>query len=922
MSAAQKKSRWSLLLSSSLGRQRLEAEMDEEIGFHLEARTAELMAEGLPEPEARRRARIEFGGMETHKDGMRSAFGLRWWDELVSDLKYAGRMLRKSPGFTVVAVTSLALAIGANTTIFSVANEMLYERLSVPKPRELRVLYAVGQDPTVIHSNWGSNWAENGIEKHDSFAFPIYRELAKDQRSGVALFAFKDLYSGNVTANGQAQSVDLQLVSGNFYSGMEITPQLGRPILPSDDAIPGAGAVALLSDGFWHRAFGGSRDVVGRTIRVDDQVVTIIGVNPPGFTGAQSVQTSPAVFLPLSMVTRFASGFRDDLIASSNIWWVNLMTRVPPGVSQQTANAALSATLHAAVRASMPIKAGEHIPNVSLEDGSRGLNFSARELRKPLHVLLALSGLVLLLACANIANLMLARASVRQREMSVRLALGASRGRILRQVLTESLLLSFLGGLLGLVLGYCGRNLLPELMQVGAEPQELNVPFNWVVFSFAAAITLLTGLLFGILPAWRATREQVSSGLKETARSATRRRSTWSGKVLVGLQVALSTLLVASSALFLRTLMNLNRIDPGFRADGLLTFRLDLPAARYPKEKAIIMNQRLEDALGAAPGVTGVTLINPPFLSGSEWNNDFEIEGEAPGQFKPDDMSRYPWLMNVGRNFFPVTGIRILRGRGFGSQDTATSPAVSVINEAAARKFFPHSDPIGRRFRDDTDEDHVKHYRTIIGVCADTRYDSMRRPIEPIHFDLYVTQKEFLGGTFLVRSDRDSDALAADLNRVIRTIDPDLPMTAVRTQRKQIDVNLRQERLFATLSCGFGILALLLASVGVYGIMAYTVTQRTNEIGIRLALGAERGQVRGMVLREAMALAVVGVVTGMALVLLLVRLVQSMLYGLQGRDPGSLVATAVLLGAVALVAGWVPAARASRVQPMEALRHE
>ena len=914
--------RLGLWLRSLVGRRRLEAEMEEEIGFHLDARTAELVAEGVPEAAARRRARVEFGAVETQKDGMRSAFGLRWWDELVADLKYAGRMLRKSPGFTLIAVTSLALAIGANTTIFSVANEMLYERLSVPKPRELRMLYAVGQDPTVVHSNWGSAYTENGVEKHDSFPFPMYRELQKDRRSGTEIFAFKDLYSGNVTANGQAQSVDLQLVSGNFYSGMEVRPQLGRPILPSDDAIPGSGAVAVLSDGFWRRAFGGSPDVLGRTIRVDDQLVTIIGVNPPGFTGAQSVQTSPALFLPLSMVTRFASGFREDLITSTELWWVNLMTRVRPGMSQETATAALSSTLQAAVRASVTPKAGEHIPNVEMEDGSRGLNFSARELRRPLNVLLALSALVLLLACANIANLMLARASVRQREMSVRLALGASRGRILRQVLTESLLLSTIGGVAGLVLGFFGRNVLPTLMQGSSGTEELNVPFNWVVFAFAASITLITGVLFGILPAWRATHEQVSSGLKETSRSATRRRSAWSGKALVGLQIALSTLLVASSALFLRTLINLNHIDPGFRAEGLLTFRLDLPAARYPKATGVTMNQRLEEALAAAPGVTGVTLINPPFLAGSDWNNDFEIEGAPPQHYKKDDMSQYPWLMNVGRTFFAVTGIPILRGRGFGSQDTATSPAVSVINESAARKFFPGSDPIGRRFRDDTDENHVKHFRTIIGVCADTRYDSMRRKPEPTHFDLYVTQKQFQGGTFLVRSRRDPDTLAADLHGVIHSLDPDLPMTHVRTQLQQIDINLRQERLFAALSCGFGILALLLASVGVYGIMAYTVTQRTNEIGIRLALGAERSQVRGMVLRDAMVLAILGVVTGLGVALLLVRLVQSMLYGLQGRDPASLVATAVLLGAVALLAAWLPAARASRVQPMEALRHE
>ncbi len=911
-----------LFLRSLLHRDRLESDMDEELRFHIQTHTEQLVAQGLPPVQAGRQARLDLGTHETHKVGMRSAFGLRWLDDLLADLRYAARLLRKSLGFTAVAVASLALAIGANTTIFSVANEMLYARLAVPRPRELRMLYAVGPEPTVIHGNWGSEQVENGLEHHDSFAYPFYRQLQKDFKGSAQIFAFKNLGHVNVTANGQAQSVDAQFVSGNFYGQMQIIPQLGRAILPSDDATPGAGTVVMLSDGFWHRVFGTSPDVLGRTLNVNGHIVTIIGVNPPGFTGAQNVQSSPALFLPLSMVNSLVSGFRDDLFTGTHIWWVNLLTRFQPGTDQQTAAAELTTSLQAAVLASVTPKPGEHLPSVSLEDGSRGLNYGARELRKPIHVLLALSGLVLLLACANIANLMLARASVREREMSVRMALGASRGRVLRQILTESLLLSTMGGAAGLFLGYCGRNLLPSLMQPSWESQDINVPFNWIVFAFAASVTLLTGLLFGILPALRSTREDPNPGLKETARSASRRRSAWSGKATVAFQIALSTLLVASSGLFLRTLVNLNHIDPGFQVDGLLAFDLDPPAARYPGAASIAINQRLEEAIAAAPGVTGITIVNPPFLAGNDWNGDFDVEGAPPLQFKKGDQGQYPWLMAVGRDFFPVTGIRILRGRGFGPQDTPTSPAVSVINESLARKFFPNSDPVGRRFKDDEDEHHIKHYRTIIGICADTRYDNMRRAPEGIHFDLYVTEKEFRGATFLVRSNRPPDALTADLRDVIRRIDSDLPMTNVRTQRRQIDANLKQERLFAALTSAFGLLALLLACVGIYGIMAYTVTQRTNEIGIRLALGAQRTQVRAMVLREAAWLSFFGVVAGLALVAALVRLVQTMLFGIQPRDPLSLIGTALLLLSVALLSCWIPAARASRVEPVIALRHE
>lgn len=918
------RTRLALLLRSLTHRRQLESDINDEIRFHIEARTADLATQGHSPHEAARQARLEFGATESHKDGIRAALGLRWLDELVADLRYSTRLLRKSPGFTAIAVSSLALAIGANTAIFSVANEMLYARLAVPRPRELRLVAAVSPDPSVIHGNWGSNSTINGQEHHDSIAYPIYRQLAENNRSGLDLFAFKDIGGVNVTASNQAQSASAQLVSGNFYKDMQITPQLGRPILPSDDAVPGQGTVALISDAFWHRTFGGSPSVLGRTLNVDGHLITIIGVNPPSFTGAQAVQISPALFMPLSMVRELVSGFRDDLLTGTDIWWVNIAVRMPPGASQPTAEAALTNTFQSSVRASITPKAGEHIPTLILEDGSRGLSYiwTQLQLGKPIHILLALSGLVLLLACANIANLMLARASVRHREMSVRLALGASRGRILRQVLTESLLLSALGGLFGLLIGYLGRNALPRLMHTSFDGNDINVPFNWLIFAFAAGVTLLTGLLFGILPGWRATREDPNRGLKETAISASRRRSAWSGKGIVAFQIALSTLLVASSALFLRTLVNLNHINPGFNPDNLLTFNLNAPEKQYPGAGAAALFQRLEDAIAGAPGVSGVAVLTPSFLTGGTWNGDFDIEGQAPIQFKKDDPGQFPNLMNVGRTFFSVAEIPIIRGRAFGPQDTATSPSVAVVNQSLARKFFPNSDPIGRRFKDDEDKNHVKHFRTIIGICADTLYNSVREPVGPIHFDLYVDQKDFRGATLMVRSTRPPDALTADIRQVVRRIDPDLPMTSIRTQRQQIDANLQQERLFAALTAGFGLLALLLASVGVYGIMAYTVTQRTNEIGIRLALGAQRSQVRSMVLREAAWLALAGVAAGLAITLALVRLVKSMLYGLQPRDPASLAGAALLLLTIALLAGWIPAARASRVEPIEALRHE
>lgn len=376
------RSRIRLFLRSLLHRRRFETDIDDEIRFHLEARTADLIAHGLPPREAARQARLEFGATESHKDGMRSALGLRWTDDLLADLRYSTRLLRKSPGFTAIAVTSLALAIGANTAIFSVSNEMLYARLAVPRPRELRVLNAAGPDPIAVHHTWGENFLEGGQARVDVFPYPFFRQL---QTSGpAAIFAFKDSGNLNVTANGLAQAVGVQFVSGNFYREMEVTPQLGRPILPSDDTVPGQGTVALLSDSFWRNVFGASPDAVGRTLKVNGHLLTVVGVNPPGFTGAQSVQTSPALFVPLSLVPQLAPSFREDPMTSNTFWWVNLMARIRPGSSPQLAQAALSTALHAFVLSSIARPDPEdHIPSVLLEDGSRGLNFSGREFREP-----------------------------------------------------------------------------------------------------------------------------------------------------------------------------------------------------------------------------------------------------------------------------------------------------------------------------------------------------------------------------------------------------------------------------------------------------------------------------------------------------------------------------------------------------------
>jgi len=924
-------SRLRLFVDRVLHRGRFEAEMEEEMRFHVERREADLRRGGLSAVEARRRARLEFGGWESHKDGMRSSLIPRWLDDVAADIRFALRTLNRSRLFTAIAVGSLALAIGANTNIFSVANQVLYLRLGVPHPEQLRALTNVGPIPSVIHSSWGMSNEQHGERQTDSVPYTAFRQIQAKNRSLEGIAGYKDLPSIAATVNGEALTASLQLVSGNLYDVLEVKPQLGRAILPSDEDLS-APHVATVSDRFWRKAMGARADAVGSTIRVEGITATVVGVNPKGFTGAATPLDSPDVFVPLTSATLLMPTFRSKVdYLGGDRWWVNMIGRAKPGVSDAQAAQSLTLLLANAVRATGTVKAGEHIPRIVLNDGSRGLRMNDTQ-AAPIYVLLSLTLLVLLLACANIANLMLARTTARMKEMSVRLALGASRARILRQIVTESLLLSIIGGVLGLALGYAGRNGLLALYRGrSATGVEIDVHFDWRVFAFTAGVTIATGLLFGILPAWRATQSDINSGLKETGPSTTRRRGAWSGRAIVGVQITLSMLLVATAALFVRTLWNLNHVDPGYSTEGLVEFDIDAPVQRYHDDAGRALMETLQAKLSALPGIGEVSVAEPALLDGSWWSSGFEVEGLPKTKNEDDHSSVYS---TVGPEFFHLMGIRILRGRDFASTDTATSTRVSIINASAAKKFFPGLDPIGRRFS--TGEDSVtkeKTWYTVVGICADTQYGDLRSPRGPIHFDPLSQTKDIGGGTFLIRSKLPSAELVPMLRRTIASVDNDLPLMNLRTADEQIANSLRQERLFARLTAGFGVLALMLAVVGIYGVMAYTVSQRTNEIGIRLALGARRMQVRLLVLREVAWITVTGVGFGLTGLLLAMRSLKSLLYGrenldsgllygMKGVDVAGLTAAAVILAVAALMAGWIPAERASRVEPMKALRHE
>jgi predicted permease len=898
--------------------EQLDSEMQAELAFHIEQRAEDLMRSGLSRDEALRRARVEMGGTVARKEEMRAAWGwgTRAWDDLRVDIRYALRSFARTPGFTAIAVISLALGIGANTVIFGVTKHILLDRLAAYKPEELRLLSWMSPKKSVVHSSWGMRrLTPDGKYLSTSFTYPAYEQLRKQNRVFDDVFAFKDFPRLTATIGEQSEAVSAQTVSGNFYRVLGVRPELGRAIQDSDDGAPGSGPVAVISDEFWTRRFGRSPDVVGKTIQLNLTPVTIIGVNPRGFTGASSTQEAPDVILPFSMASIATPVWsKKPLLTDPNLWWVLVMGRVKPGVPDEQARAAMDLVLNATVRSTATVGKDEAVPSLVLQDGSRGENQASRMFSKPAYVLMALAGFVLLLACANLANLLLARASSRQREISVRLALGAGRSRILRQMFSESLLLSLAGGAAGLALGYCGRNVLPRLLSSTWKASTTDIQFDWKIFGFTAAISILTGLLFGLAPAWQASRTQVSSGLKDNAQSVTQRNRNLTGKTIVVVQIALSMLLLVGAGLFVRTLMNLNRSHLGFRPDGILLFNLQPPRTRYSAPKDLVFYHRVEERLRSVPGVSAVTLSDVTLISGGVSDTDFIPDG-VPKKADGDQSSN---VMSVGQNFFSTMGIPIVAGRAFSSTDTETSSPVAVVNQRLAREFFPSNiNPIGRTFK------HGDQHMTIVGICGDAKYDSLSDD-PPVTF--YMPYRQQLNGkqsmTYEISTRMKPAAIVPALRNAVASVDKDVPLLDVRTQQEQIDDTTREERIFASLTSGFGALALILACIGIYGIMAYAISRRTNEIGIRMALGAQPGRVQRMVLREAWWMALIGVVAGLGAALAMGRLIASMLFGLKPWDPVTLGIAALLLVVVALAASWIPAQRAAGVEPIKALRHE
>jgi predicted permease len=856
-----------------------------------------------------------------HKlDLLRRSIGAFWdalWmqsyrleDEMFQDLRYGVRMLLKSKGFTVVAVLSLALGIGANTAVFSVVNAVLLKALPTSHPEQL-VLFRWLGGQGVVRGFIGSTEkdAATGLDTSTSISYPAFERFRDQNQTLTSVFAFASLGQLNLNADGQAEMARGQAVSGSYFVGLGVSAVLGRTLTSEDDK-PTAEPAAVISYRYWQRRFGSDPAVIGKSVYLSGTAFTVAGVTPPEFFGTLDVGSAPDITVTMAVLAQMSPRAAERQ-RSATTWWLQIMGRLKAGANVMQAQAELSGILQLHVL-ELPSAAGEQIiaPQITLASGSRGLMEQRRRFSSQFAILMAIVGLVLLIACINLANLLLARAAMRQKELAVRVSVGASRLRLIRQLLTESALLAGLGGGMGLLFAFWGKDVLLALLTGNHNEFVVDLGLDWRVLGFTAVVSVLTGLLFGLAPALRATRIELTPMLKENSGSRGPARSRLS-RALVVAQVATSLVLLIAAGLFVGTLRNLNQIDAGFNRENLLIFRVN---PQYETARRANVYQEMTERIAALPGVRAVSSSRNPLLAGSYSSENLTVPGYTPRA--GEEMKAR--IASVAPNFLATMEIPLLLGREFTPQDNQQAPNVAVVNQELAQRFFPNQNPLGQRFILNGKE------MQIVGVARDAKYGGIREAIPPVVYLPYLQDR--LGPppvmSFAVRTLGDPSAATAALRQTVLSIDRNLPLFDVRTQSELIERDFAQERLFGTLSSFFGLLALALVCIGLYGMMSYTVARRTHELGIRMALGAPGGAVLRMVLGESLRLVLTGLVIGLAAALGTTRWIASLLFGLTPTDPLTLALATLLLLAVAALAGWLPARRAARVDPMVALRHE
>ena len=886
-----------LRILATLDKRACERELDQEIRAHIELLVEENLRKGMSPVDARHAALRDFGGVEQTKEIYRERRSLLFFETLLRDIRYAFRMMRQNPVFTAVALVSLALGIGANTAIFSLVDAVLLKSLPVERPEEL-LQVTFGGEGQVTN--------------------PIWEQLRDQQNVFSAVFATSSA-GFNLSAGGEAQYAKGFLASGDYFRTLGILPVLGRLLTPADDH-RGCAPFAVLSYAFWQSRYAGDGGVVGRKILLDGHPFEILGVAQPGFNGVFVGQRFDiAAPICVEAIQHGAGSMLDQRSA----WWLNIIGRPKTGMSAKQVAASLKALAPRVRQATTPQDWQGELRRRYLSKtfdalpASRGLSALRRPYRDALIILMAVVGVVLLIACANIANLLLARAAMRQKEIAVRLAIGASRSRLIRQLLTESLLLSVLGAALGVLFANWGSALLVRYLWSHDNPVFLDVSFNLRILGFTGAVAVATGVLFGVAPAWRGTRIPLNAAMKENSRGLTGGPARLGfGKVLVTVQVALSLVLLVGAGLLSATFWKLTTQDPGFERNNVLLVHVDFQNARYAKDRMTDACDQILAALRALPGVRSASYSFITPIAGSFWNEEVRVDGFTPKD--PDDTLLFMNAISTG--YFQTTGTPILAGRDFNARDSKNAPLVAIVNETAANRFFHGANPIGHGYRIAGPDGKPRKFVEIVGVVKDAKYGDMREPIKPTGY-VPANQTEPSINAFALRTNSSASALIAPVKKTFESINKNIYLEFT-TLATQVDESLNRERLLATLSAFFGALALSLAAIGLYGVMSYTVARRRNEIGIRMALGAEHKTIQWMVLREVLVLVGAGLLLGFAAATACTRLITSLLYGVTPTDPTMLAFAGLTLVTIAALAGYLPARRAARLDPMTTLREE
>ncbi|HEX5412073.1 MAG TPA: ABC transporter permease [Terriglobia bacterium] len=889
-----------------------------EIESHIALQTEDNLRAGMSPDEARRQAVLKFGAVESIKEEYRDQRGLPFIEDLLRDVQYALRQLRRNPGFTIVAVLTLALGIGANTAIYSFIDALILRTLPVRHPQVL-VLFGPGDQ-----SGNSDNFPDS--EMH-LFSYPVYREIQQKNRvfSGVAAFSSSEAgLHGTVGASGELEAMEVELVSGTYFEVLGVNPYLGRVLTDADDQTLGGHPVAVISYGWWNSRFSRDPAILGRTLTLGRTVYNVIGVTPPGFFGT-TVGRSPDFWIPLQMhdlIDRGPHKISDKFYRS-----LDIIARLKPGAtrSQAAANVNLifKNILHEYAGSEPTAQQLQDIrkAHITLYSAATGNSLLREGFSKPLWMLMAMVGLVLLIACANIANLLLARATARQREIAVRMAMGAGRGRLIRQLLTESALLAGAGGVLGILFAEWACRFLLAMVSRTQHVLALDVSLDAPVLAFTMLVSLGCAVLFGIFPALRSTGVRLTPALTEGRGAMPAHDRSLLGKSLIVSQVALSLVLLVGAGLFVRSLVTLANVNTGFNKQGVLLFRVDPSATGYDDElRLATMYRQIEQRVDALPGVRASSFSIYAFHQGG-WDDSAWAEGYRAVPGAQHDAS----FNAVGPGYFSAMGLPILAGRDFGPQDTAASPRVAVINETMARRLFPGGSPIGKRFGMSGPE-HSNDIE-VVGVVRDAKYYALDEAPEAFAYYPYTQYSPHWGtGLYLrefeVRYSGNPQDLAPAVRRAMGEVNPSLPIGNVQTLADEVDASITVQRLVAELSAFFGLLAVFLACIGIYGLASYAVSRRTNEIGIRMALGAEKRDVVKMVIGQGLKLTLIGVTIGIAGALGLTRFLSSLLYGVKPTDPLTFIAVSLILIAVTLAACYIPARRAAKVDPMMALRYE